>query len=162
MILAEFKRWYADILEKMYPDRDAGFAIMLITIPILERYIRCKFNLPRGGNIREKGKKAIYQVFPELGSLEAIGNLWDALRNGLLHQLTFFSETLANDQLPIVRLTHDTSVAIRCEDDKSISVHPVFFAERAIQLVMEDFATFNRDDVDSITPLPAVFSLNPG
>ena len=42
MSLAEFKQWYADVLDRMYPDRDAGFAIMLITIPILERYIRCR------------------------------------------------------------------------------------------------------------------------
>jgi hypothetical protein len=162
MVLAEFKRWYADILEKMYPDRDAGFAIMLITIPILERYIRCKLDLPRGGSIGDEGINAIGQIFPEPGSSEVIESVWDATRNGLLHQLTFFSETRSKAQLPVVRLTHDTLVAIRCEDDRSISINPEHFSKRVISQVLGDFNTFSRYSEDTITPLPKVSPWNPG
>jgi hypothetical protein len=162
MSLAEFKQWYAAVLERLYPDRDAGFAIMLITIPILERYIRCKLDLPRGGAIGDEGIKAISRIFPEPGTREVIESVWDAARNGLLHQLTFFSETRSKEQLPVVRLTHDTLVAIRCEDDRSISINPVYFSKRVISQVLGDFDTFSRFAEDSITPLPRVRPWDPG
>src|SRR5258708_4873083 len=41
-----FEAWYAAILEKLYPIRDAGFIIATITFPLLERYVRQKIQLP--------------------------------------------------------------------------------------------------------------------
>lgn len=162
MDLSEFRRWYIDVLERLYPERDSGFAIMLITIPILERYIRCKLRIPRGGSIGEKGIQAICQLFPEPESTAAIKSVWECARHGLLHQLTFFSETRSNVQLPVVRLTHDILVAMRIEDDDSISIHPVYFSKRVVRAVLEDFATFSSNADDSISPLPEVLPMDPG
>lgn len=158
----QFSRWYEAVLKRMYGNRDNGFAIMLITIPILERYVRCKNNLERNSTIGSVGLTELLQIFPEAESTETIGAVWDATRNGLLHQLTFFTEKRSKTQLPIVRLTHDTRVAIRLEDDRSISINPVHFSRRVVRVVKGDFATFCRDSPDSTTPLPVTASFNPG
>ena len=35
-----YRSWCADLLPRLYPDRNAGFAILTVAFPLLERYLR--------------------------------------------------------------------------------------------------------------------------
>ena len=49
--LNNFKAWYKDTLEKLYPYRNSEFAILMITFPFLERYLRNKNGLSYKDNL---------------------------------------------------------------------------------------------------------------
>jgi hypothetical protein len=40
--LNNVRAWYAEVLEDLYPKRSAGIAALMISLPLLERYIRQK------------------------------------------------------------------------------------------------------------------------
>jgi hypothetical protein len=44
----DFELWFGRMLEDLYPNRDAGFVIVMTVFPLLERYLRQKLNLPPG------------------------------------------------------------------------------------------------------------------
>ncbi len=41
-----FKSWFGDVLAMLFPHRHAGLAILLITFPLLERYLRQRAQIP--------------------------------------------------------------------------------------------------------------------
>jgi hypothetical protein len=40
--LENFRLWFVRVLEGLYQQREAGFAIMMISFPLLDRYLRQK------------------------------------------------------------------------------------------------------------------------
>ena len=66
----EFEAWFTQVLRSLYPNRDAGFAIVITAFPPLERYLRQKTGVG-SGNIRDpKFYDALLQIFPELQKRE--------------------------------------------------------------------------------------------
>jgi hypothetical protein len=43
--LDNFKAWYVDVLTALYPMRNAGIAVFMLSLPLAERYLRQKNNL---------------------------------------------------------------------------------------------------------------------
>jgi hypothetical protein len=43
--LENFRSWFVQVLEQLYQQRAAGFAITMIAFPLLERYLRQKVGL---------------------------------------------------------------------------------------------------------------------
>jgi hypothetical protein len=41
-----FDAWFVNVLESLYPRREAGFVILMIAFPLLERYLRQRVGLP--------------------------------------------------------------------------------------------------------------------
>ena len=50
---ANFDAWYKEVLDLLYPRRDAGFAILLVAFPLLERYLRQKTGLTSDQNLSD-------------------------------------------------------------------------------------------------------------
>jgi hypothetical protein len=138
-----FECWYKKPLAMLYPDRDCGFVILLVAFPLLERYLRHK-----SGSMDQKLKPPFYhelgKLFPMLKP-DIRGRFWDIYRNGLLHQIVPRSRA---------SLSHDKAV-IEFENDGTISIHPVEFAQRVIEAIESDFATFEGPS-SSATRLPTV------
>lgn len=38
--LANFRAWYVDTLNQLYPRRESGIAVLMLSFPLLERYLR--------------------------------------------------------------------------------------------------------------------------
>ena len=152
-----YHRWYRAILEKLFSDRDAGYAILMITFPLLERFV---FGLTRrstADHFSSHEKKEILAIFKdELRTINNVGDFWSACRHGLLHQVTPFISKKNGDPFPNVVLTHDIPVPICIEDDGSIIVHPVLFARRILDSIEADFSTFRGGKEAHINPLPKV------
>ena len=156
MTLGQFKKWYVEILEGLYPDRDAGFAILMIVFPLLERYLRGKLSLPLGESIGQKGKAELQKIFPELKTTQFAGEFWEVFRHGLLHQVTLFNENRNGANLPTSRITHDIPISIAIEADGSFTLQPVLFAKKVLELILSDFGIFMNEQKASIYPLPTV------
>src|SRR3990172_4885289 len=83
-----FVAWYQATLDLLYPHRDAGFAILLIAFPLLERYLRQKTGLTSDQNLSNAFFDELTQLFPTLKSNATARNFWQIYRNGLLHEIT--------------------------------------------------------------------------
>jgi hypothetical protein len=62
-----FKLWYVQILGGLYEKRDAGIAVLMISLPLLERCLRRKHKLPPVDNITDAAMAGLCAMFPALG-----------------------------------------------------------------------------------------------
>ena len=149
-----FKSWYADTLHKLYPDRNSGFAILMIAFPLLERYLRHKNRLTHKDNLSNGCMDELCIMFPALPNRKAAWDFWNIYRNGILHQVTL-SRMKRDTVIPDGWLSHDIHSAISVESDGSFLVHPVLFSKHVLHIIENDFATFERGSAAS-TKLPKV------
>lgn len=78
----EFDAWFTRVLRSLYPNRDAGFAIVITAFPPLERYLRQKTGVA-AGNIRDpRFCEALFGIFPELKSPENAKQFWRFIAMG--------------------------------------------------------------------------------
>ncbi len=138
-----FEAWYAAILEKLYPIRDAGFIVATIAFPLFERDVRQKIQLPADQQLNDRFHAELTKLIPGFKDLAQAKQFWSAFRNGLLHQVTLQLETRTKTPLPTCALTHDIPQIFAVDEKAGILVlHPVLFAQRVIELIRADFATF--------------------
>lgn len=95
-----FDSWYKKMLELLYPHRDAGFPILLITFPLLERYLRQKTGLASDEKLSDGFFDELTQIFPVLTSRVRARNLWQIYRNGLVHEITFSHQARSGVLMP--------------------------------------------------------------
>ena len=150
-----FKAWYTDTLEKLYPYRNSGFGILMIVFPLLERYLRHKNGLSHKDNLSDGCMDELRRIFPVLPTIEAARKFWNIFRNGILHQVTLSRENRSGTLMPEGWLSHDINSAINIESDGSFLINPVHFAKHIINKIESDFATFEKGSAVS-TKLPKV------
>lgn len=152
-----FKSWFVDILEKLYPIREAGLAILLISFPMLERYLRQMANISLNHRVtKETGMKELLKLLPELKSTEDARKFWDIYRNGLLHTLTFRED---DSGVPFRRggASHDIP-NILTKKGKDYWIHPVKFARCIVSAIESNFKTF-QGDPNAKSSLPKIVPL---
>ena len=154
-----FRAWYVDILATLYPHRNAGFAIMMIVFPLLERYLRQRVQLTAQASLNDIFFDELISLFPELNDRVTAKDFWQVYRNGLLHEVTMSLRDRSQKQMPVGSLSHDVPGLSR-ESDGSFIVHPIDFAKRIIQVIESDFATF--EGTASVGRLPSVKAYAPG
>jgi hypothetical protein len=151
-----FLKWYKFPLEQLYKNSDAGFAIMILSLPLLERYLREKsrtFELPLSAAFFQECIK----VFPPLGTEQRANKFWRACRHGLLHQVTF-KQGKTDESLPKIALTGNTIEMQYIEKEEIFCLNPVWFSKKIIGLIEADFSTF--EGTSSLNhKLPQVSSL---
>ena len=150
-----FKSWYVDTLLKLYPDRNSGFAILMIVFPLLERYLRHKNGLTHKENLSNGCMDELRNMFPALPTTEAAWKFWNIYRNGILHQVTLSRENKRGTEMPDGWLSHDIHSAINIESDGSFLIHPVLFTKHVMDIIKSDFDTFIQGSAAS-TKLPKV------
>lgn len=150
-----FKTWYADILIKLYPERNSGFAILMIAFPLLERYLRHKNRLSHKDNLNNGCMDEFRNMFPVLTTPEVAWKFWNIFRNGILHQVTLSRENKRGTEMPVGWLSHDIDSAINIESDGSFLIHPVLFTKHIVDIIESDFTTFEKGSALS-TKLPKV------
>ena len=154
-----FRAWYVDILAKLYPYREAGFAIMMIALPLLERYLRQKVGLAVQARLNDPFYDELIHLFPELIDPSTARQFWQVYRHGLLHEVTLSRQNRSGNQMPVGSLTHDIPGILR-EANGNISVNPVDFAKRVVQIIEDDFAKY--EGTASAAELPSVKQHAPG
>jgi hypothetical protein len=140
--LDNFKAWYADVLKTLYPNRNAGIAVFMLSLPLAERHLRQKNNLGPNAPVDEAFMSSLCVIFPVLRDAATARQFWNVYRNGFLHQATLSTCTRKGATLPVGWLTHDIADAIQIRPDGSFCVHPVLFSEAIVREIEKDFAVF--------------------
>jgi hypothetical protein len=140
--LQNFRAWYVQVLESLYPQRTAGIAVVMISLPLLERYIRQKTGLSPSESIDLRCMPILRSVFPVLSNDATAQDFWQVYRNGFLHQATLSLQTGKGRTLPAGSLTHDIGVPVKLELDGSFVIQPVLFSKRVVEKIEADFNTF--------------------
>jgi hypothetical protein len=149
-----FEAWFVRPLECLYPKVEQfGFIIVMVTLPLLERYLRQKENIGTEG-YKQQFYVALEGLFPDLqGQRDETRTFWKLCRHGLLHRGTFNG--------PGICLVRDLNkpVVVNRGDPENIVFHldPVAFAQKVLATISGDFEVY----ATSLTlPLPTVFPLN--
>jgi hypothetical protein len=152
-----FKACYIQVLEGLYNSRDAGIAVLMISLPLLERYLRRKHNLASKDDMTDVAMGGLCAMFPALGAVAQARAFWNVYRNGFLHQATVSRSTKSGASLPGGWLTHDIAEPIRLETDGTFTVNPVLFSKMVLGTISGDFGVFEAD----APPLPQVARRDP-
>lgn len=148
-----FRAWYSRILEGLYSIQDAGFPILMISFPLLERYLREKSGVHEG-NLNDSFYSELQKIFPTLTNLDLAKQFWHVYRNGLLHQVTLSRQDRKGIQMPIGWLHKDSDILI-IDAGGNFKVHPVKLSKKVIEVIENDFATFEGQNSPH-HPLPKV------
>lgn len=148
-----FEVWYKAILEGLYSNRNAGFVILMVAFPLLERYLREKSGVHEE-DLNNSFYKELVAVFPELTSQNYACHFWQVYRNGLLHQVTVSQKNRKGIKMPDGWVSNDVA-AVSKDSNGDFWLHPAEFAKRVINTIEKDFHTFEGPhSVDH--PLPQV------
>ena len=140
--LKNFKSWYSDILNELYPERQSGFVVLMVTFPLLERYLRHKTGLNHKDTLNEGFMDGLCVIFPVLHDRQTTKEFWNVYRNGILHQVSLARENRKSELMPVGWLSHDIHSAISVESDGSFLIHPVLFSKHVVTVIENDFTTF--------------------
>jgi len=151
-----FQMWYKRILENLYDDPHAGFPILMITFPLLERYLREKSENYEADNLDDRFHNELINIFPELENIPKSRKFWKIYRNGILHQSTL------SEKDKIIRgcLTSKYNI-IHIDNEGVIYINPAGFAKMVVKIIDRDFDNFIA--ANSINHmLPIVYNLQDG
>ncbi len=140
--LQNFRAWYVAALESLYPSRDAGIATLMISLPLLERYLRQRTGLTPEQSLDDRCMDTLRTIFPEIPDADTARSFWAVYRNGFLHQATLSQRTRRGNALPEGSLTHDVELAVTVQPDGSFVLHPVLFSRRVVLAIESDFLVF--------------------
>jgi hypothetical protein len=145
-----FEAWFVRPLECLYPKAEQfGLIIAMVTLPLLERYLRQKKNIT-GVKLPPEFYTELEELFPELKG--QAGKFWNLCRNGLLHRSTFNG--------PGIYLVRDLNIPVVADRGDPANVafrlDPVAFARKVLATISGDFEVY----ANSLTsPLPTVAPL---
>ncbi|MGB8168088.1 MAG: hypothetical protein WCF18_11395 [Chthoniobacteraceae bacterium] len=160
MNLRNFRLWIRDPVCRLLKQKDAGFALAMISFPVLERLLRGKSGVsdnPLRGDYSEPFYTALTNCFPSLqdppsGTFRHVAQLfWQGFRNGILHQATFSKNPImkGKERAAFCVFEPGAGIAIEVRDLKRvIVVDPFPFSESVLELIEEDFDSYEKADYD--------------
>ncbi len=151
-----FKCWFSDILDGLYANGNAGFVILMVAFPLLERYLREKSGVNEGAKLTDQSYDELRNVFPALRDKAVARQFWHVCRNGLLHQVTFSQKNWSGSKMPDVWLTRQVEL-LTIDPSGNFRVNPVEFARTVIRTIESDFTTFEGQHSVNHT-LPVIYA----
>jgi hypothetical protein len=136
-----FLKWFKSPLEQLYPNPDAGFAIMILSLPLLERYLREKSGTYELRTLSHTFFQECLKIFPSLGTEQRAKKIWLTCRHGLLHQVTF-RQGKTDEPLPKMQLTDEIAEMRFIDEADVFCLNPFWFSRRIISVIESDFPTF--------------------
>jgi hypothetical protein len=137
-----FKLWFCEIIEALYEKEHAGFPLLMLTFPLLERYIRSKSATNEAGALKEPFFNELRKLFPVLKDNDMARKFWHVYRNGILHQATLSQRKSRKDiQMPggwLSGIRKDVEI----DSNGAFWVNPVEFAKHVINVIDKDFSNF--------------------
>jgi hypothetical protein len=138
-----FEKWFKEPLSSLYTNVHAGFPIVIITLPLLERYLRELTNT-QDNHVGTSFYKGLLEIFPALNDVTTSKMFWQTYRHGMLHRSTL----KLPDGVLKVGLDGSVKAEIECSISSSgyvFKVVPVAFSKKVISTIEADFPTFEGD-----------------
>ena len=151
----QFRKWYVEILEDLY-QKEAGFPIMLIALPILERYLREETGIGEN-TLDDRFFNGLIGVFQEIKEINKAKQFWHTYRNGLLHQVTFSLRNMKNQTMPPSCIRFDQDEPVVYDENDRVSVNPILFAKKIVDKVLANYKCMNGSRSPN-HPIPYTFS----
>jgi hypothetical protein len=149
-----FRSWFVNVLDSLYPRREAGFVILMTAFPLLERYLRQKSGIPaEDSRLSPRFYDELRTLFPQLPDTDKAKTFWTIYRNGLLHQATFSEQRAKFGHYAFA--SHDLHEAIIIDQRGNFGIHPVYFAKQILEHIENDFGTY-EGTASVAPPLSAV------
>jgi len=127
--IKNFKSWFESILETLYDKEEAGFAVLMIAFPLLERYLREKSQ-----NESDKLKPNFYNelksIFSELSNDKDARMFWNNFRHGILHQSVHKKGSL------------DRNINMISINNNTFTINPINFSKKVVNTILNDFDTY--------------------
>lgn len=158
--LDNFKAWFADVLTSLYPNRDAGIAVLTLSLPLAERYLRQKNRVGPEEALTDACMTSLIAVLPALRDVATARQFWAVYRHGFLHQATLSAVARGGASCRVGWLTHDTAEPFEIRPDGSFLVHPVLLSQQIVRAIEADFAVF-AGTAAGAPPLARVERLDP-
>lgn len=137
-----FAKWFKGPILKLQRDSETGFILVMISLALLERYLRQKSGLGEG-RVNAKFLNELTDLFPMLKSDPLLAQkFWSVSRNGLMHQATFRSVWGGNK---VTMGLHENAPMIEHQKDGHddiFMISPKEFSRRVLQTIEDDFPTF--------------------
>jgi hypothetical protein len=141
-----FKIWFRDVIESLYEYEHGGFALLMLTFPLLERYLRSKSGTPEDKNLGEDFYRELVKLFPVLKDNDCAKKFWQVYRNGILHQATLSEQDKKGTHMPDGWLFGGAK-DVEIDSQNAFWVNPVKFAQRVIDIIEHDFSTFEAESI---------------
>jgi hypothetical protein len=144
-----FVKWFKEPLAGLYKNTDAGFIILMASLPLLERYLRQKSGVHESPKLTDDFYREFMVLFPSMGNIDDAKKVWNLFRHGLLHQGTIKTRTGKGDTILSVGV-HNNANEIEISGYSSagltVRVSPNKFSEKVIASIERDFSTFESSD----------------
>ena len=136
-----FQNWFCNIIESLYTNEHAGFPILMLTLPLLERYLRSKSKTGEAIFLGPDFYNELIRVFPILSDEKTAKDFWHIYRNGILHQSTMSQQKSNGIKMPDGWLSGDVN-DVEIDQKGAFCVNPVKFARQVISIINHDFQTY--------------------
>jgi len=138
---ANFNRWFKEPILRLQTDPQTGFIIVMISLALLERYLREKSGTCESKSLQPGFHAEFVKLFPMIG-VDAAPKFWAVCRHGLMHQATF--KTVFDGKNITVGL-HESAPIITHSDGSSgdmFMISTTKFSNRVIEVIENDPSTF--------------------
>jgi hypothetical protein len=141
-----FQRWFKRPLADLYNNPDAGFIVLITTLPLIERYLREKTNNHQE-HLQDDFHAALVQMLPNLSDIPTSRKFWKLYRHGMLHRASLKLEAdvleVGIDERTaahgIVTVSYDAQ-------GYKFRIAAVEFSKLVIETIENDFTTFAGDN----------------
>lgn len=137
----KFKMWFRDVIKSLYEYGPGGFALLMLTFPLLERYLRSKSGTHEDKRLGKDFYRELVKLFPVLKNNDCAKKFWHVYRDGILHQATLPEQSRKGIRMAYGWLSRETE-DIEIDFQNVFWVNPVKFAKRVIDIIEQDFPTF--------------------
>jgi|SRR6266705_654578 len=139
--LANFDRWFKEPILELQEDPNAGFIIVMISLALLERYLREKSGVTEG-KLNAGFRAEMMKLFPVIASDDIAKIFWAVCRNGLMHQATFRT-TWGGKNVTMGLLESAAEIEHRYgSSGDTFMISPTRFSNRVIEVIENDPSTF--------------------
>jgi hypothetical protein len=140
--LANFEAWYACVLATLYPNDKAGIAVLMLSLPLAERYMRQRNKVGPEAGLTDDCMRTLVAILPALRDVATARAFWTVYRNGFLHQATLSTVARGGSALPVGWLTHNSGEPFVIRQDGSFQVQPVLLSDAIVRAIRADFEVF--------------------
>jgi hypothetical protein len=114
----------------------------MISLALLERYLREKSGVPEDRPITSGFRAELSKLFPVLGTDDLAREFWEVCRHGLKHQTTFKLKSKLGDVIVGVYESAN-EIEVTCSPTENVfMISPTRFSNRVIAVIENDFVTF--------------------
>lgn len=146
-----FKLWFCEVIDSLCKNENAGFPILMITFPLLERYLRSKSRTGEDEKLKTPFFNELIKIFPVLRDEPTAKQFWQVYRNGILHQATLSQKNIKGVAMPNGWLSGVKNNAVEIDGLGHFWVNPVEFAKKVIDTINNDFSSYEAKGSPSHT-----------